>query len=75
MIDCNKEAALPVPIFRRTAALSLRIVKNNVNKRKKFIFDHPILASVWFWPSNFKTGYFWPSNYQNRSNLTIGLFW
>ena len=43
--------------------------------RKKSIFDHLILASVWFWPSNSKIGYFWPSNYQNRSNLTIGLFW
>ena len=43
--------------------------------RKKSIFDHPILASVWFWLSNSKTEYLWPSNYQNRSNLTIGLFW
>ena len=46
-----------------------------IQKRKKSIFNHPILTSVWFWPSNSKTGYLWPSNYQNRSNLTIGLFW
>ena len=46
-----------------------------IQKRKKFIFNHPILTSVWFWPSNSKTGYLWPSNYQNRSNLTIRLFW
>ena len=25
--------------------------------RKKSIFDHSTLASVWFWPSNSKTGY------------------
>ena len=43
--------------------------------KKKSIFDHPTLASVWFWPSNFKTGYLQPSNHQNRSNFTIGLFW
>ena len=46
-----------------------------INIRKKSIFDHPTLASVWFWSSNSKTGYLWPSNYQNHSNLTIGLFW
>jgi hypothetical protein len=45
-----------------------------VLKWKKFIFDHPTLAKVWFWPSNSKTGYLWASNYQDRSNLTIGLF-
>jgi hypothetical protein len=28
-----------------------------VYTREKSIFDHPTFASVWFWPSNFKTGY------------------
>jgi len=27
------------------------------SKEKKSIFDHPTLASVWFWPSNSKTEY------------------
>ena len=51
------------------------LLRTMLIKEKKFIFDHPILAWVWFWPSNSKPGYLWPSNYQNRSNLTIGLFW
>jgi hypothetical protein len=41
---------------------------------EKVHFDHLTLAKVWFCPWNFKTGYLWPSNYQNRSNLTTGLF-
>ena len=43
--------------------------------RVKSIFDHPTLASVWFWSLNSKTGYLRPLNYENRLFLTIGLFW
>jgi hypothetical protein len=32
-------------------------------KKEKSIFEHPTIASVWFWPSNSKTGYLRPSNY------------
>ena len=41
----------------------------------KSIFSHSTLVSVWFWPSNCKTGYLWPLNYQNSSILAIGWFW
>ena len=46
-----------------------------LENRVKFIFDHPTLASVWFWSLNSKTGYLRPLNYENRLFLTIGLFW
>ena len=46
-----------------------------LENRVKFIFDHPTLVSVWFWPLNSKTGYLRPLNYENRLFLTIGLFW
>jgi hypothetical protein len=34
-----------------------RLVVLELFSLKKFIFDHPTFASVWFWPSNFKIGY------------------
>jgi hypothetical protein len=42
--------------------------------KEKSIFDNPTIASVWFWPSNFKTGYLRPSNSLNRLQLAIEWF-
>lgn len=43
--------------------------------KEKVYFNHLALALVWFWSSNSKNGYLCPSNYQNRSFLSIKLFW
>ena len=42
---------------------------------KKSIFDHPTFVSVWFWPSNSKTGYLCHRTIKTVQIWPSGLFW
>jgi len=60
-----------VRLLHKTAhcTWSLCFLKDFIYLREKFIFDHWILGSVWFWPSNSIASHLRPFNYQNCSHL------